>query len=80
MLGYRSDESEAHVSSRERLVHPDDRADVLILLHAHFNGETPEYESDTACATRMATGAGKCRRHRPVFRLVGGLILRWPGA
>lgn len=46
MLGYRLDEIEPHVSSWERLVHPDDIPTINAALESHLKGETPHYESE----------------------------------
>lgn len=45
MLGYKVDEIEPHVSSWERLVHPDDREEVNDKLEAHLEGKTEFYHS-----------------------------------
>ncbi len=46
MLGYSLDEIEPHVSSWERLAHPDDLAQAKELLDAHLEGCTPFYETE----------------------------------
>ena len=46
MLGYRHDEIAPHVSSWEKLVHPDDWPAISALVEAHLHGETASYESE----------------------------------
>jgi diguanylate cyclase (GGDEF)-like protein/PAS domain S-box-containing protein len=46
MLGYQPDEIAPHISSWQRLVHPDDRPLWQIALEAHFAGETPRYQAE----------------------------------
>ena len=46
MLGYRLEEIEPHISSWERLVHPDDLPAALAALNAHLEGKTPFYETE----------------------------------
>lgn len=46
MLGYTQDEITPHVSSWEKLVHPDDAPDIEAALQPHLKGETPLYESE----------------------------------
>jgi PAS domain S-box-containing protein len=45
MLGYRPDEIEQHVSSWEKLVHPDDMPVIMETLNKHLNGDTEYYET-----------------------------------
>ena len=45
MLGYETSEIESHVSSWEKLIHPDDYQETLDILQAHLDGETKYYES-----------------------------------
>lgn len=45
MLGYDADEVEPHVSSWERLVHPDDREEVSKRLDDHLEGRSEFYQS-----------------------------------
>lgn len=46
MLGYQSDEVTPHISSWERLVHPNDISLRQTALDAHFNGKTPRYQAE----------------------------------
>ncbi len=43
MLGYQLSEIEQTKHAFERLLHPDDKAEVLAALQAHFNGETADF-------------------------------------
>ncbi|NQU07737.1 MAG: DUF3365 domain-containing protein, partial [Candidatus Abyssubacteria bacterium] len=46
MLGYASDGIEPHLSTREKLVHPDDMPGVEEVLNAHLEGKTDFYETE----------------------------------
>ncbi len=46
MLGFTPGEVEPHVRSWERLVHPDDKAEVMRVLADHLEGRTPFYETE----------------------------------
>jgi PAS domain S-box-containing protein len=46
MLGYRQDEIKQHVSSWEKLVHPDDMGYVMKVLTEHLSGVTDFYETE----------------------------------
>jgi PAS domain S-box-containing protein len=46
MIGYAPGEVEPHVRSWEKLVHPDDRTEVLQVLDAHLEGRTPLYSCE----------------------------------
>jgi PAS domain S-box-containing protein len=48
-LGYTVDEISSHVSTWEKLVHPDDKEYVLPLLQKHLDGHSHEYQ----CEVRM---------------------------
>lgn len=46
MLGYAPHELEAHIRTREMLIHPDDLLRVKEALQAHLEGHTPYYETE----------------------------------
>ena len=46
ILGYTLDEIEPHVSTWEKLLHPDDQAQAMQNLERHLSGEMPRYESE----------------------------------
>lgn len=46
MLGYSANEIDKHISSWERLVHPDDLPEVKKILHEHLEGKNDFYEAD----------------------------------
>jgi PAS domain S-box-containing protein len=54
MLGYTLDELEPNVSTWEKLLHPDDAAEVTAVLNAHLRGETEIYVTEH----RLRTKAG----------------------
>lgn len=45
MLGYEPSDLESHVSTWEKLMHPDDAPMVMEVLTQHLNGTTPYYET-----------------------------------
>jgi PAS domain S-box-containing protein len=49
MLGYKVDEISSHVSTWEKLVHPDDKPNVVDLLQKHLDGRISKYQ----CELRM---------------------------
>lgn len=54
MLGYNLAEIEPHISTWEKLVHPDDATAVMEVLNAHLSGRTPIYQTEH----RLRTKAG----------------------
>jgi PAS domain S-box-containing protein len=52
MIGYRQEEITPHVSTWERLVHPDDLAAVTQILQEHLAGVTPVYVTEHRLRTR----------------------------
>jgi PAS domain S-box-containing protein len=46
MLGYSLDELKPHISTWEKLTHPDDLTKAREKLNAHFAGKTPYYEAE----------------------------------
>ncbi len=55
MLGYNLAEITPHLSSWERLIHPDDQPQRQAALHAHLAGETPHYRYEHRMRTKDAT-------------------------
>lgn len=45
MLGYRPGELEAHVSTWEKLLHPEDQPETMKTLQEHLDGKTKQYET-----------------------------------
>ncbi len=78
-LGYGPDDLAPHISSWQRLVHPDDWQRVAERLRDHFEGRMPVYE----CEDRLLSKAGVYRwnldRGKVVARDVGGHPLRMVG-
>ena len=68
MLGYELAELEAHVSTWEGLLHPDDKPAVMEALSAHLRGETAHYSSEY----RLRSKAGVWRWVHDI----GSVILR----
>ncbi len=52
MLGYSVEEVDPHVSAWEKMLHPEDVPHTMAALNAHFNGETPVYESEQRLKTK----------------------------
>ncbi|HYH09869.1 MAG TPA: PAS domain S-box protein [Thermoanaerobaculia bacterium] len=46
MLGYTREQMPPHIASWEQLIHGDDREQVFRELHAHMDGELPQYETE----------------------------------
>ena len=46
ILGYAPDEIAPHISTWERLIHPDDKSRVMDRLNRHMAGESPRYQSE----------------------------------
>ncbi|MEA5471939.1 PAS domain S-box protein, partial [Spirulina sp. 06S082] len=62
MLGYREEELENVYGTWERLVHPEDLAGVLDILHAHIEGRTPVYQAEFRMATKQGDWKWICAR------------------
>jgi len=52
MLGYRPGEVEGHARTRERMIHPDDKPEVMKVLREHLKGRTATYETEHRVRTR----------------------------
>ncbi|MBD3274354.1 MAG: PAS domain S-box protein, partial [Candidatus Marinimicrobia bacterium] len=68
MLGYDSSEVESHVSSWEKLIHPEDYQDTLDTLQTHLDGDSDYYES----VHRLKTKSGEYK-----WVLDSGKIVEW---
>jgi len=68
MIDYELNEIEPHVSSWEKLVHPDDMPETMKRLNAHLEGKTGFYESEH----RMRTKTGEWK-----WILDRGRIVQW---
>lgn len=79
MLGYRLDELEPHVSSWERLVHPDDQDLVGRALQAHLRGETPLYQAEHRVRARDGHWVWILDRGKVVERDARGQAVRVTG-
>jgi PAS domain S-box-containing protein len=80
MLGYEKEDIAPHVSSWEKLVHPEDMAHVMEVLGAHLKGETPLYQTEHR--VRMKNGEWKwiLDRGKVIQRDTNGKPLRAAGA
>ena len=67
-LGYQPGELELHVSSWEKLVHPDDKPHVMKALKDHLQGKTPVFE----CENRLRMKSGEYR-----WNLDRGKVVSW---
>jgi len=52
MLGYELDELEPGIATWEKLLHPDDKDNVIVTLEKHLNGETPIYQTEHRLLTK----------------------------
>jgi PAS domain S-box-containing protein len=79
MLGYRLEEVEPYVSAWERLVHPDDRSDVMARLTDHLEGRTGFYECEHRVRHRDGSWRWILDRGQVVERDAGGRPVRAVG-
>lgn len=79
MLGYELGEVEPHVRSWERLVHPDDLADVMRVLQDHLDGRTPYYETEHRVLMKDGRWLWVLDRGKVVSRDLEGRALRAVG-
>jgi PAS domain S-box-containing protein len=79
MLGYRLDEIEPHVNTWEKLVHPDDMAEVMEALNAHLEGKTAYYESEHRARHKSGEWIWILDKGRVIERDAQGLPLRTCG-
>ncbi len=68
ILGYTLDEIKPHLSTWENLVHPDDRARVMLILEQYLAGKLPRYE----CEHRLRAKDGSW-----VWVLDAGKVVEW---
>ncbi len=76
MLGYTSAEIAPHVSSWEKLVHPDDMPRIQQALQKHMNGETEIYESTHRLKTKSGNWKWVMDRGRIIERDAAGAPVR----
>lgn len=79
MLGYSPDQFAPHVSSWERLLHPDDASRVNIILKDHLDGITPTYEAEQRLLTADGNWLWVLDRGKVVERAPDGRPLRMAG-
>jgi len=79
MLGYASDEIEAHVSAWERLVHPDDRPRADQANDSVARGERATYEAEFRLRHKDGHYVHVLSRGFPVRREPGGPVVRIVG-
>jgi PAS domain S-box-containing protein len=80
MLGYDKSDVEPHISSWERLVHPDDMPYINEELNKHLKGETSSYQSLHRLLTKKGEWKWILDKGRVVERDVQGNPLRAIGA
>ena len=68
MLGYNDNEVENTFEAWEKLLHPDDKANVFEELDKHFNGEIPLYQSEQRL---------KCKDGSYKWILDRGKVIQW---
>ncbi len=79
MLGYALDEITPHVSSWEKLVHPDDMPGIEATLASHLKGDTPLYESEHRMRHKDGHWVWILDRGRVMERAADGTPLRAVG-
>lgn len=80
MLGYLPGEIPPHVSSWEKLVHPDDMPNVMKVLTKHLNMESDYYETEHRVKCKDGTWKWILDRGRVIERLKDGTPIRAFGA
>ena len=78
-LGYEPGELEPHVSSWEKLVHPNDMPKLREALKAHFEGKTLVYQFENRLLNKSGTYRWNLDRGRVVSRDQNGKPLRMVG-
>jgi two-component system, cell cycle sensor histidine kinase and response regulator CckA len=79
MLGYERDEIVPHVSSWEKLVHPEDHPQVMHALTEHLEGRSEMYETEHRVRTKSGTWKWILDRGKVVSRDADGRPLRTAG-
>jgi PAS domain S-box-containing protein len=79
MLGYEFDEIDPHVRAWEKLIHPDDKAEVEQKLARHLAGETAVYEAEHRLRTKAGQWIWILDRGRVVERDADGKATRAVG-
>jgi diguanylate cyclase (GGDEF)-like protein/PAS domain S-box-containing protein len=79
MLGYEPGELPYHISTWERLIHPDDKAHTMRQTFEHFEGRSAAYESEFRMRTKVGGWAWILSRGKVVTRGADGRPLRIVG-
>lgn len=79
MLGYEAGEIEPHVSSWERLIHPDELPRCLVALERHLRGETAVHDMEHRLLCKDGSWKWVHTRGRVCQRDANGLALRAAG-
>lgn len=79
MLGYDRGEILPHVSSWEKLLHPDDQSAVFTALERHLTGQSDFYETEHRLRTKSGSYRWILDRGKVVERDAGGTPLRVTG-
>ncbi|HKK43157.1 MAG TPA: PAS domain S-box protein, partial [Bacteroidales bacterium] len=79
MLGYKQFELDNHVSSREALIHPDDRESVRSVLQEHLRGKTSLYKAEYRIQTKSGDWKWILDTGKVTIRDVKGKPLRAAG-
>ncbi|HDP79812.1 MAG TPA: PAS domain S-box protein [Spirochaetes bacterium] len=79
MLGYTLSDLEPHVSTWEKLLHPDDTGATMAALNVHLEGRAPFYESECRLLCRDGSWKWVLDRGRVIARDADGRPLRAAG-
>jgi len=79
MLGYEQWQLPPHISSWERLVHPDDYKAVMVAVRDHLDGKTPTYQTEHRVRRRNGEWAWVLDRGKIVARDETGRAVRMIG-
>ncbi len=79
ILGYEKDELPGYVDSWERLIHPDDRADLTAVLNAHLKDSSVPYQVEYRARTKTGQWIWIANYGKVVARDADGKPLRMVG-
>jgi len=79
MLGYSIADIEPHISSWEKLIHPDDQPGTTSAINAHLSGETPYYETEHRLLSKSGKYTWVQDKGKVTHRDIKGKPLRMAG-
>jgi PAS domain S-box-containing protein len=79
MLGYRLDEIEPQVRTREKMIHPDDLPKAMTAFKSHNESKTPYYQAQFRCLTKSGKWIWVLDKGKVTHRDSRGAPLRFVG-